>query len=174
MHTLMIDFIAFSNMWARQLWPVIYQSALLAGVIFMITRHKKISANLRFGLWMLVPLRMLVMPIATVSLPVLPVDDIAGSVHIEWQNIETGVKKIPRGTKPLNANFAEIPDPMPQAAVSDSDKVETVRESIDLQSGIFAGLFFLWVLGVTVFSLRAIAGWYRINGIIRNGKKVKD
>jgi hypothetical protein len=27
-------------------------------------------------------------------------------------------------------------------------------------------------LGVIAFSLRAIVGWYRINGIIRKGKKV--
>ena len=85
MHTLMVNIITFSNIWVKQLWPVIYQSAILAGVIFIITRHKKISASLRFGLWMLVPLRMLVMPIATVTLPVLPVTDI--TTQIEHQNI---------------------------------------------------------------------------------------
>ena len=45
MYALLNEIIAFSNIWATEIWPAIYQSALLACIIFIITRYKKISAG---------------------------------------------------------------------------------------------------------------------------------
>ena len=58
--------------WARGMWPVLWQTAALAVVVGLIVLSaRRMSPALRFWLWMLVPMRLLVMPLIVVSLPVL-------------------------------------------------------------------------------------------------------
>ena len=58
--------------WARGMWPVLWQTAALAVIVGLIVLcARRMSPALRFWLWMLVPLRLLVMPLIVITLPVL-------------------------------------------------------------------------------------------------------
>lgn len=64
---------ALSARWAEAMWPVIWQTAALALVVLCLTSLlRRAPAAVRFWLWMLVPFRLLAMPLLSVSLPVLP------------------------------------------------------------------------------------------------------
>jgi beta-lactamase regulating signal transducer with metallopeptidase domain len=160
MLALLNEIIAFSNIWATGIWSVIYQSSFLACIIFMITRYKKISASLRFGLWMLVILRMLVMPVATVSLPVLPSNEI---VIPEQQT-----------AKYNDQDRDNISGSGIQVETEDLKRTMNNEVAIDLRSGVYVTLFFMWIVGTILFLLRIIVGWFRINNIIKNGSPVDD
>ena len=55
------------------MWPVLWQTAALAAIVGLIVLcARRMSPALRFWLWMLVPLRLLVMPLIVITLPVLP------------------------------------------------------------------------------------------------------
>jgi ankyrin repeat protein/beta-lactamase regulating signal transducer with metallopeptidase domain len=59
--------------WSDGMWLIIWQSAVLAAIIYVVTMLiRRASAATCFWLWMLVPLRLLVMPLITISLPLLP------------------------------------------------------------------------------------------------------
>ncbi len=58
--------------WARGMWPVLWQTAALAAIVGLIVLcARRMSPALRFWLWMLVPMRLLVMPLIVITLPVL-------------------------------------------------------------------------------------------------------
>jgi hypothetical protein len=73
----MSSFFEIANMlagrWLDVMWPVVWQSTVLAATVYLLTLCiRRASAAVRFWLWMLVPLRLLVMPLITISLPLLP------------------------------------------------------------------------------------------------------
>ena len=60
--------------WSDVIWLIIWQSTVLAGGILLVSIFlRRASPAVRFWLWMLVPLRLLVMPVVSISLPLLPV-----------------------------------------------------------------------------------------------------
>ena len=62
-----------AGQWSQGMGLVVWQSAALAAVVYLVTLCiRRISAAACFWLWMLVPLRLLVMPLITISLPLLP------------------------------------------------------------------------------------------------------
>ena len=62
-----------SARWADVMWPVVWQGAALALVVLGLTLAlRRAPAAVRFWLWMLVPLRLVLMPAFTLGLPVLP------------------------------------------------------------------------------------------------------
>lgn len=62
-----------ASRWAGVMWSAVWQSSVLAAAILAVTLLlKKVSPSLRYWLWMLVVLRLLVVPMGTVSLPILP------------------------------------------------------------------------------------------------------
>ena len=57
-------FNGLGSQWAATIWPIVWQGALLAaGVVLLTSLLRKRSAALRYWLWMLIPLRLLVMPL---------------------------------------------------------------------------------------------------------------
>ena len=67
--------------WLEVMWPAVWQSAVLAGVVFLVTwRLRRGPAALRFWLWMLVPVKLLIMPLVTVAIPLLP----AEPIDVSW------------------------------------------------------------------------------------------
>ena len=100
---------AIAELWAGQMWTIIWQSSVLAGLVVIVTLlFRRLSAAVKFWLWMLVPLRLLVMPLITVSLPLLPA--ITPS-HIE--NLETSpaiVKTVAVEYSPTMMENFSIPD----------------------------------------------------------------
>lgn len=163
----------YSNLWAIVIWPVIYQSALLACVIYLITRYRKFSASLRFGLWMLVPLRMLIMPIATVPLPVLPSVVLTEPVYFDEQVIDTNVQRSPGIINSDNRNTPAVEAQDFELNTAKHVFSPTSKDNNGISPGLFTCLFCLWASGVIVFLLRIIAGYLKINRIIRNGKPVE-
>ena len=74
-----------ATQWIGAMWPIIWQSVVLAGVVYLVTLFlRRVSATTRFWLWMFVPLRLLVMPLITVSLPLLPAVSQTESADIGW------------------------------------------------------------------------------------------
>jgi len=69
-----------AEQWAHGMWPVLWQSALLALVVALATLIlRRLPAAVRFWLWMLVPLRLMAMPLLTVSLPILPSEPVGAA-----------------------------------------------------------------------------------------------
>ena len=101
---------AIAAHWADGMWPIIWQSALLAGIILVVTLAvRRLSPAVRFWLWMLVPMRLLVMPLVTVSLPLLPapVPELApAGVVPTVDSVRTA--RAP-GPRPAAAEVAEAP-----------------------------------------------------------------
>ena len=75
--------------WLDGMWVIVWQSTVLAAIVFSLTLCiRRVSATVRFWLWMLVPLRLLVMPLITISLPLLPAMTQPESTYIEPATVE--------------------------------------------------------------------------------------
>jgi beta-lactamase regulating signal transducer with metallopeptidase domain len=150
--------------WSAILWPAVWQSAVLAVVIFLATlllRNK--MASVRFCLWMLVPLRLIVMPFFTVAVPVLPPQ----AKSIASVNESSLQWKVTREHAPAESADAVKSDPIVKA-------VSSPAPAADVQFDIMALLMAGWVVGIALGLVRLIAGWRRMHRIALQAQEIED
>jgi len=155
--------------WVDAMWPTIWQSAVLAGVVYLLTLClRRLSAAVRFWLWMLVPLRLLVMPLITVSLPLLPAQTQLESVHIERMSAEMVIAE-PAAVRGIEtARVAEEFEPMSTAM--EKEYLVSTR----VWPNTWALLMWAWMVGIAFWSIRLIGGWCKIRHIANNAVEVSE
>ncbi|MCP4640250.1 MAG: M48 family metalloprotease [bacterium] len=170
----MQNVVEFANMagevWVRAMWPAVWQSTLFAGGVFLLTAAlRRASASLRFWLWMLVPLRLLVAPLVVVSLPLLPVQedattsaaaaDMQGRVDsvASHQTHESGRSEFAPPYGPLRGSRAPA-RPAPPAQ--------------RLGFGAFAML--AWLAGTLALAVRMACAWTRMRRIVAAATPMKN
>jgi beta-lactamase regulating signal transducer with metallopeptidase domain len=145
--------------WARGMWPVLWQTAALAAIVGLIVLcNRRMSPALRFWLWMLVPLRLLVMPLIVIALPVLPSPP---AVHTEPAVAPTRFIS----QAPVEAQALELTaQPAPPSIVIQRH----VRASI--WTWLMAG----WFAGIGFFALRLARGWLRMKAVANQARENAD
>ncbi len=158
-----------ASRWVGAMWPIIWQSVVLAGIIYLLTLClRRLSATVRFWLWMLVPLRLLVMPMITVRLPLLPAPTQLETANIEPVPAEMVIMEHPaiRGieTAPVAEEFEQV---------STASEKEYLDRTPVWPNG-WTLLMFGWMLGVTFWFIRLIRGWCRVRHIASSAVEVSE
>ena len=165
----------WSARWAEAMWGAVWQSAVLAGAVWVVTLClRKRSAGVRFWLWMLVPLRLLVMPAVTVTVPVLPQAAAAVSARAEALHGE--------GIVALDADPVE---PAPVIADEPIPVEGTVKAVPPVTAAPVAGparvrpsfwtvLMASWCAGVVVFVVRLVRGWRKMMRVASRAREAND
>ena len=149
--------------WAVRMWPVLWQTAVLAvivGLIVLVAR--RMSPALRFWLWMLVPLRLLIMPFIVIALPILASSPVAAP-HVA-------------ATPPSLASAAAIEATPPNwtaQLMSPAERPSTALQR-DARVSIWTWLMAGWAAGIGFFSLRLARGWLRMREIARQARENSD
>jgi len=173
MNELVITMNSLAERWAGGMWAVLWQSAILAALVYVTTRClRRAPAALRFWLWMLVALRLLVMPLASVSLPVLP----ATPVAIAHESVpETAI------TAPATEITATVhtvadegvgavePVSTPAAAMTAPEPVSHI-----VRPAVRTWLMGVWVMGILFFCVRFAWGWRRMHRIVHRAGKARE
>ncbi|MBN1972920.1 MAG: redoxin domain-containing protein, partial [Sedimentisphaerales bacterium] len=163
-----------ASLWAGQMWTIIWQSTVLAGLVVIVTLlFRRLSAAVKFWLWMLVPLRLLVMPLITISLPLLPA---IAPPHIEHMKTAPAVvEKAPVEYSPVRmANFE-----FPQEALNFQTRPVEIREQetepdiIRIKLNLWFFLLITWFAGVGFWTIRLFWSWRKIRLIVGNAKKTE-
>jgi beta-lactamase regulating signal transducer with metallopeptidase domain/tetratricopeptide (TPR) repeat protein len=143
------------------MWPVLWQTAALAAIVGLVALcARRMSPAQRFWLWMLVPLRLLVMPLVTVTLPVL-----ANSAGVQPPALIA-----PPGVVSRNDL---IPAPPEWAAEPVATApVAAFRSSVSVS--LRSWLMIAWAAGVCLFSLRLGRGWLRMRAIAARARDNTD
>ena len=158
-----------ATQWIGAMWPIIWQSAVLAGVVYLLTLClRRLSAAVRFWLWMLVPLRLLVMPLITVSLPLLPAPTQLETANIEPVSAEMVIAEpaVVRGIE--TARVAEEFEPMSTAM--EKEYLVSTR----IWPNVWALLMGAWLVGIVFWCVRLIRGWRRIRHIADSATEVSE
>jgi len=152
--------------WAAAMWPAIWQSTVLAAVVFLLTLFlRRASSPLRFWLWMLVPLRLLVMPMLTISVPVLPATETTVAPSVEEAPIAAAVEDEPmRPVMPMAVPQEGSPPAAPHHAGSAVPAKTRLR--------FHAYLMAAWLFGVAFSSLQMARGWWRTRRIVAYASEV--
>jgi beta-lactamase regulating signal transducer with metallopeptidase domain len=157
-----------ADRWVDGIWSVIWQTAILAGVVFLLTLcFRRMSPAARFWLWMLVPLRLLVMPLMTVTLPLLPAAQ-ATLKPADALTVGPGIAvKMPAGS--------------PGASTVDLALAPVLSEASDVNSSspvvrptIWTGIMAMWLIGVGVFAVRFIIERRRVKQIVAHANEARD
>jgi beta-lactamase regulating signal transducer with metallopeptidase domain len=156
--------------WAAAMWVVLWQSTVLAGAVWVATRFlKKAQPAVRFWLWMLVSLRLLVMPWISINLPFLdarPVETAvipaAAVTPADSAVVVSGPASANSGAPWLiSANSGEdTPDEYPTAPMP------------RLQAS--GWLFVAWLLGVALLASRLILGVCRTRRLVACASPLSD
>jgi len=168
----MTTFVEFADeiapRWAETMWPAVWQSTVLAGVLFLVGLFlRRTSASLRFWLWMLVPLRLLVMPFLTIPVPALPAKE---------------APTAPAVVEPWRASADDYASPESAAADPTAESVLLPAETRDTAAPVPRGarlhaltyLMGAWLLGSSISGMRMVRGWRRMRSIVVNGAEVTD
>ncbi len=159
-----------SGRWAGGMWLVLWQTAILAAVVYLLTRclHRA-PAALRFWLWMLVPLRLLVMPLVTLSLPVLPPEPAGLGAHMS----ATPAVVLQQPAAGLSTEGTAT---MPPAELGLDTDVATATpdNAAPYSRNIWTWLMAAWITGLGVFSLRLAVGWRRMARIVAQAAEPRD
>ena len=168
--------------WAEVMWRALWQSAVLAAAIYGLAYClRRQPAALRYWLWMLVPLRLLVMPLVTFPLPVLPaashprIPAAAASAGAVWTASETKWSTLDppdpiapllasRTASPLDDLPGDTPDRAPIAAISVSGLVPS----------LVACLLGLWTVGALFFAVRLARVWMATRHFICTSVAIVD
>ncbi|MHC4213408.1 MAG: M56 family metallopeptidase, partial [Planctomycetota bacterium] len=155
-----------ADLWAARMWPAIWQSTILAAVIYFATLSlRKKAAAIRFWLWMLIPLRLIVMPLITIGVPVLPPSTdsaIFNSGPSSTWRISTNYVS-PESTTPIKSSpNVKIENRVPAITTADSH--------LSIRTVLMIG----WLIGVTISLVRLITGWRRMRRIVTGAIEVKD
>ncbi len=152
--------------WAEGMWPIVWQSAVLAGVVFLLARlFRKASAALRFWLWMLVPLRLLVMPLVTAQLPLLPAPSAAPVPAA--QSISAP------GTLTPALELEAVPAGLAAATTTEAGPLEAVASSAVVWPTLWTWLMAAWLAGVVLFFFRLARGWLNMRQVVSNAEPAR-
>ena len=155
-----------AEQWAARMWPAIWQTTILAAVIFVATFSlRKKTAALRFWLWMLIPLRLIVMPMITIGVPVLPPSTDSAIFNSgpssTWRISKNYVS--PESTTPIKSSpNVKTENRVPAVTTADSH--------LSIRTVLMTG----WLIGVTISLVRLITGWRRMRRIVTGAIEVKD
>jgi beta-lactamase regulating signal transducer with metallopeptidase domain len=168
METMLPALNAAAQGWAGFLWPILYQSAILAGIVYVVTRSRRGPAAWRFWLWMLVPLRLLIMPAMTISIPVLPA--VQHLDPAQPQIVLQSVGTVPPAPELLTATGHESPAP------SVLDGAGPARDTLTATPAptAWTGLLLLWALGVLVSAGRLLRGWTGVRRMVADAHPETD
>ena len=149
---------SIASRWSDGMWLVVWQSAALAAIIYLLTLCiRRISAATCFWLWMLVPLRLLVMPLMTISLPLLP----AATPQMESIDFGAGSAEV----MPLDPAGAMLPEQRFGGGKSDP-MVSVVSEMYAVEKrvwpSVWAFLMTGWLAGFVLCSARLFRDWRRV------------
>jgi len=162
--------------WTGLIWPALWQSAVLAGVVFVVTwRLRRGPAALRFWLWMLVPVKLLIMPLVTVAIPLLP----AEPVDVIPAAIATPeVAAVGHVIEPTEGAF--VPGMTPTSkeegwtsgaetfVPGNSTPIPEERARVS----IWVWMMGAWIAGVLFFALKLLRGWRRMGRVVARGREV--
>jgi beta-lactamase regulating signal transducer with metallopeptidase domain len=160
-----------AGVWAGGMWAAVWQSAVLALGVFLLTLClRRGPSSLRFWLWMLVPLRLLVMPMFTIPLPLMPAPEPDREVYVApAMAYGTGFSEVPMA-------FAHGAPAAADAAEAPVEKVAAVRQMPVVPEGVrlsaFAWMMAAWALGATVCAIRMAWCWRRTKAVIAGGVDV--
>jgi len=168
-----------AHVWLSWMWPMVWQSTVLVlGLVALTWLLRGRSARLRYALWLLVPIRLVLPPTLALATGwawwVLPADtpvEVAAVIEVETHKIELLVDPLPEQqthvasrpapfhsgipsvTKPpsseVNSQPSVIPPIEPEILKSSSSGV-----TMTWQSGLFLG----WVIGIALFAARLAFG----------------
>ncbi|MFC1781910.1 M56 family metallopeptidase, partial [Planctomycetota bacterium] len=167
----------FAELWAGQMWAIIWQSLALSGLVLIVSLvFRRISANVKFWLWMLVPLRLLVMPLITISLPLLPA---ITHVQVETpQAYPAMTESIAAESLPSAQSFESRDEAYDYTPISSSQAVEAspVNEvaAMRIRPNLWACLMAAWLAGVAFWTGRLFWGWRKIRRIAGNAARVGE
>lgn len=156
--------------WLDGMWAVVWQSTALAVTVYLLTLCiRRASAAARFWLWMLVPLRLLAMPLITISLPLLPAVTQPQSTYLEpapLLEVATASHSeiIPPETRLSTVEFR------PTAIQIQNAEVVRSRARPDARTVLMA----LWLAGVSLCSVRLLLSLHRIRRIAAGATPVSD
>lgn len=161
---------ALADRWLDGMWPVIWQSAALAGIIYLLTLClRRASAAVCFWLWMLVPLRLLVMPLITISLPLLPAATPSSTdIPIESMSARAMAMEPMVDIVPESAPMTDEP---PRVSLTTA---KLAAASHRVWPSAWAFLMAGWLAGVAFWSVRLLRSWCRIRRIARHAAQVSD
>ena len=144
--------------WSDGMWLIVWQSAALAAIIYLVTVFiRRASAATCFWLWMLVPLRLIVMPLITISLPLLP------AAAPELGSAKVGPLSTELTTmNPTGAILTEQ-----RLGVENSKSiVSSMSETHPIDKRAFPSLWTLlmtgWLTGLVLCSARLFRDWRRV------------
>ncbi|MBN2588375.1 MAG: carboxypeptidase regulatory-like domain-containing protein [Sedimentisphaerales bacterium] len=168
----------FAGLWAGQMWTIIWQSSVLVGLIVIVTLlFRRLSAAVKFWLWMLVPLRLLVMPLITISLPLLPA---IAPPHIEHVGTSPAIVEpaVVEYSPTMMENFS-IPDEasnftpiQPRPIEIQEPKAEP--DVIRIKPSLWSFIMIAWFLGISFWTMRLFWSWRKIRCIVSNAIKVEQ
>ena len=143
--------------WKDAMWLALWQSTALAGVVFVLTRLlRRAPARVVFWLWLLVPLRLLIMPVVKLDLPVLPPESSQPAVSVQPPPAPIPVRALPRG--PVANRPVVVPGTdAPSIAVSP-----------------WAWCVAAWLVGVVVCAVRFATSYWRMRPLVRESAPGED
>jgi beta-lactamase regulating signal transducer with metallopeptidase domain len=142
--------------WAGWAWPMLWQSALVAGIIFLIDRliRNRARATVRYALWMLVLVKL-----------VLPPDLAFPSGPGYWMQWHTAVTEatVPAGSSTAAVSYT-VPSQLADEQASGPAATMTIEKAMPVASAgagrihlEWAGLaYIVWVCGVTALSVHTV------------------
>ncbi|MFA6245042.1 MAG: M56 family metallopeptidase, partial [Candidatus Hydrogenedentales bacterium] len=156
-----------ASQWLGSLWPAVWQSALLAFAVLILARLlKNAPASLRFWLWMLVPLRLLVMPFVCITVPVLPAPSVHEAAAIaESSSSSTLSDEI---VSPWNSDRQQVY----VAATHDSPLLASSETAVRTSIKWPLVALTVWGIGVLVLSLRMARGWFWMRRLVADSTRV--
>ena len=164
---------AAAGVWAREMWAVVWQSVVLAGLIAVTIRCiRRTSPALRCWLWMLVPLRLLVMPLVGVTLPVLPLT-----------TQKTTISPVAQTSLPMSPVQEPYADPIEVTERSGDHLPPTpvARSAGAVQQpmrpvlpSVWTWIMAAWVLGAALCLVRLVRNWRRVRRIVLESEDPTD
>jgi ankyrin repeat protein/beta-lactamase regulating signal transducer with metallopeptidase domain len=144
--------------WSDGMWLIVWQSAALAAIIYLVTLCiRRASAAACFWLWMLVPFRLLVMPLVTLSLPLLPAaipgqesTDI-GPLSVEVTTMNTAGALLPENKLGVE-NSGSMVSPMSETRPIKKHALPSA----------WSLLMIGWLVGLALCSTRLFRNWRRV------------
>jgi hypothetical protein len=155
--------------WAGLAWAVLWQSTLLVGAFAIVARGlRRSSPALRYWLWQVAAVKLLLMPIwsVSVSLPAIPVDRGGPGPAGEAFDHPSGLIERPRPARP--------PAPMAVEAETGASNDPLGRwpglEAVDWRSWLMLG----WALAVVFQVSRVLRQWHRLGRLLDRARPADD
>jgi beta-lactamase regulating signal transducer with metallopeptidase domain len=163
----MTGLVAFANElageWSGWMWAAVWQSSVLGLLVFLVTRRlRRASALVRFWLWMLVPLRLLVMPVLTVPIPALP----------PYAPVPVAVSGAAAEEESLDVFAATAPAEeaaLPRSALNPGT-VQSDGPRVRVSTCVMA----VWLAGMALCGLRTALAWRRMRRTVAGARQVTD